>query len=91
MTKTSQIRVRLEPEIKDKASAILKELGLTMSDAIAIYMRQIINKKGIPFPLRIPSDELRDAIDEYENGDMTEIDDFDAYTASVMKEVDEDA
>lgn len=68
MSKTEQVRVRLEPQIKEKASSILAELGLSLSDAVSIYMRQIISHGGLPFEVKIPNAETQSAIEELEAG-----------------------
>ena len=38
-TKTSNIFARVEPEIKDQAEAVLREIGLPMSSAIGLFLR----------------------------------------------------
>jgi DNA-damage-inducible protein J len=86
MSKTSQIRVRIEDDIKDKASAILGELGLTISDAVSIYMKRIVKTGGIPFELRLPTQELREAIAEYEHNETHVIDDFDSNLNDITDE-----
>lgn len=68
MSKTEQMRVRVEPEIKTQASEILKELGLTLSDAVSIYLRQVIQHRGLPFDVKIPNAETMAAIEELNSG-----------------------
>lgn len=53
MAKTSSIFARVEPEIKEKAELVLSELGIPMSNAINIFLRQIILQKGIPFDVKV--------------------------------------
>ncbi len=47
----SHIQVRIDEETKKSAKKILDELGVDMSSAIKIYLKQIIINKGIPFKL----------------------------------------
>ena len=54
MAKTSNIFARVEPDIKDKAEDILNQLGIPMSNAISMYLRQIVLQKGIPFEVKLP-------------------------------------
>jgi DNA-damage-inducible protein J len=54
--KTSYIRARTSPGVKNEAEEILRNLGLTASDAINMFYRQIILKKGIPFDIKIPDE-----------------------------------
>ena len=74
MSKTEQIHVRVEPETKQRVGQILAALDLTLSDAIALYMRQIIIHRGLPFELRLPNAETRAAMDELDKGDGVETD-----------------
>lgn len=69
MSKTEQVRVRIEPHIKSQASEILEELGFTMSDAVSIFMRQVISHRGLPFEVKIPNAETRAAIEASRRGE----------------------
>jgi len=53
-TKTSNIFARVEPELKMQAEAVLSEIGLPMSNAITIFLKQIVLRRGVPFPVIIP-------------------------------------
>ena len=55
MQRTSNVFARVEPEIKDQAERILSQLGIPMSNAIGLFLRQIIMQKGIPFDLKLPT------------------------------------
>ena len=68
MSKTEQVRVRLEPQIKEQASSNLEKLGLSLSDAVSIYMRQIIHHGGLPFEMKIPNAETIAAMEELDSG-----------------------
>ncbi len=45
------IQVRVDDHTKQASSKILEDLGLDVSSAIKVYLKQIIATKGIPFPL----------------------------------------
>ena len=45
--------IRIEPEIKREASAILDELGLSMSTAINLFLRAVVREQGMPFEMRL--------------------------------------
>ena len=47
--KTTGLYIRMNPEKKEKAEAILKQLGLNSATAINMFYDQIILRKGIPF------------------------------------------
>ncbi len=52
--KSANIVVRVEPEIKKKAEAILASLGMSPSSAINALYHQIIHTNSIPFPITLP-------------------------------------
>lgn len=54
MAKTTSVFVRIEPQIKEKAEAVLTQLGIPMSNAIALFLQQVILQRGIPFELKLP-------------------------------------
>lgn len=65
--RTTQLNVRVDPEIKNKASVILKAIGINTSEAINIFLRRIIMEHGIPFDMRIPNEETIQAMEDIEN------------------------
>lgn len=54
MARTSNIYARVEPEIKEQAELVLEQLGIPMSNAIGLFLRQIILQRGIPFEMKLP-------------------------------------
>ncbi len=69
MSETTNISVRIDKEIKQKAEAIFNELGLNMSTAVNMFLRYSIRYGGIPFDLQldVPNEETRAAIDDVNN------------------------
>lgn len=63
------IHVRVEPELKREAEAILSSLGLTPGDAITLFYRQIRRDRGLPDLARIPNAETQEAIRQAEVGE----------------------
>lgn len=62
---TSEIRSRIEPELKEEAQDVLGRCGLNISDAIRLFLRQVVATKGLPFEIReIPNAETRVAMTE---------------------------
>ncbi|MGQ0545830.1 MAG: type II toxin-antitoxin system RelB/DinJ family antitoxin [Betaproteobacteria bacterium] len=49
---TSEIRSRIEPELKEEAQDVLSRVGLNISDAIRLFLRQVVVVKGLPFEVR---------------------------------------
>jgi DNA-damage-inducible protein J len=60
---TSEIRSRIEPELKEEAQDVLNRVGLNISDAIRLFLRQVVVAKGLPFEVReTPNVETRAAM-----------------------------
>jgi addiction module RelB/DinJ family antitoxin len=64
MTKTVTVQARMEPKLKEQADAILASLGMNATTAITLFYTQMVQKRGIPFELKVPNDELLPAIAE---------------------------
>jgi DNA-damage-inducible protein J len=54
--KTTTIRARIEPALKEEVETILSTLGLTASETIQLLYRQIKLRKGLPFTVEIPNE-----------------------------------
>ncbi|MBO4577027.1 MAG: type II toxin-antitoxin system RelB/DinJ family antitoxin [Neisseriaceae bacterium] len=52
--KTANLYARIEPNIKEQAEQILSALGVSSSNAINMFYKQIILHRGIPFSLTLP-------------------------------------
>jgi len=55
MAKTAVIRARVEPELKEDAEAIFRHLGVSTTQAIAIFCKQVVLRKGLPFDVAVPN------------------------------------
>jgi len=55
MQKTSNVFARVEPELKFQAEGILSQLGIPMSNAINIFLKQVVLQRGIPFDMKLPA------------------------------------
>lgn len=53
--KTTDVRSRVEPDIKMQATAVLDECGLSLSDGIRLFLRQVIVERGLPFEVKAPN------------------------------------
>lgn len=58
MEKVSSIYVRVEPELKEEAENILGKLGMPISKAVSIFLRQVVLQQGIPFEIKLPQAKL---------------------------------
>ncbi len=55
MARTSNIYVRVEPNIKEQAEVVLEKLGIPMLNAVSIFLRQVVMQNGLPFEVKIPN------------------------------------
>jgi DNA-damage-inducible protein J len=67
-TKTATARALLDPEVKEQAEAILKELGLSVSKSFELFYRQVIAQRGLPFELQVPNEKTMKAIENSRQG-----------------------
>ena len=61
LAKTANLYARIEPDVKEQAESILSALGMTTSNAITMFYKQIILQRGLPFEVKIPSHKPVDA------------------------------
>jgi len=64
MATTTMIHVRVEEEVKKQAAAALEAMGLSVSDAVRVFLTRVAAEKQIPFALRVPNAETRTAMEE---------------------------
>jgi DNA-damage-inducible protein J len=64
MAKSEIIRARVEPALKHEAEAVLNKLGMTPTEAITLFYKQVTLYRGLPFPVRIPNAATRKALQE---------------------------
>lgn len=66
---TVNINVRVDADVKRKADQICQELGMNLSTAINIFLRQTVRSDGIPFPVKLdkPNAETLAAMNDVEN------------------------
>lgn len=56
--KTETLHVRLSPNVKNEAEEILEELGLNLSYAVSMFLKQVIIKRKIPFDIELKSKDV---------------------------------
>ena len=67
---TATMSIRVDAEVKKQAESLFEDLGLNMTTAVNIFLRQVISHDGLPFEVRrdIPNAETADAIREVRDG-----------------------
>lgn len=64
MAKSKTISVRLDPDLKEDVEEILEELGLSTSQAIVLFYKQVQLHQGLPFQVKVPNAVTRAALEE---------------------------
>jgi len=78
MALNSTVRARVDEQLKYEVEEILKQIGLTTSQAITLFMNRIRYEKGIPFDLKVPNAITIQAMKEAENneGEILSLEEF---------------
>jgi DNA-damage-inducible protein J len=63
------IRARTTPRLKHEAEKVLDNLGLTPSEAINLFYRQVCLRRGLPFAVEIPNDTTVTTFAKTDRGD----------------------
>ena len=65
---TTNISIRVDTELKKQAESMLSDMGLNMTTAMNIFLRQVVRQGKIPFEIAtdIPNAETIEAISEFE-------------------------
>jgi len=82
MSKT-QTTIRVDEENYLKAREILSQIGLNYSQAISVFNNMIVLNKGLPFELKIPSPQTRQALHELKVRDGKTFDNVDELFADL--------
>lgn len=53
-SRTANVYTRVDPETKAQAEAVLNQLGIPMSNAIGMFLKQVVLQHGIPFEMKLP-------------------------------------
>lgn len=66
--KTETVRARIEPKLKHDVESVLDKLGLSVSVAIELFLRQVKLNNGIPFDIKIPNKTTVKTFQETDKG-----------------------
>ena len=64
MTATTMVHVRLDEHLKAEAAETLASMGLSLSDAVRVFLKRVVADKQLPFELKVPNEETRRAMKE---------------------------
>ena len=68
MAKTASVNARIEPTVKKQAEIIFAALGISASEAISMFYRQVTFRRGLPFDVCIPNATTIAALEELDRG-----------------------
>jgi len=70
MAKTDTLHIRIEPKVKRKAEETLNDLGMSITEAINVFLNQVILNDGIPFEIKKTrfNKETIQALEDTKNG-----------------------
>lgn len=68
MTTSTTVRARVKPAVKHKAEIILHQLGLSTSDAIKLFLYQVMLCNGLPFKVNIPNQVTSETFSDTDKG-----------------------
>ena len=66
--KTATVRARIEPGLKKDVESLFEKLGLSATEAIQIFYRQIRLRQGLPFDVALPNAKTRQVFGETDKG-----------------------
>ncbi len=61
---TSMIHIRVDDDIKEQATQALSTMGLSVSDAVRLFLRRVVIDQAFPLELKVPNSETRAAMEE---------------------------
>lgn len=62
MAKTANVRARIEPGLKREAEAVFSRFGLSATEAIRLFYKQVTLQDGLPFAVKTPNAETCEAL-----------------------------
>lgn len=80
------VRARIDANTKERATAALEAMGLSVSDAIRLLMLRVADEQRLPFDVKVPNATTRRAIAELEAGKGKQFDSV----AALMADLHED-
>ena len=64
MATTTMVHVRVDEQIKAQATETLAAMGLSISDAVRVFLMRVVAEQQLPFALKVPNAETRAAMAE---------------------------
>lgn len=85
MSTSTYLQVRLDSDLKSQTESVLNQMGLTMTQAVKLFFKQVTLRKAIPFPVVVPQEKvdfvspkeekmIKQSLDEISQGQSVTID-----------------
>ena len=68
MSKSAMVQARVEPDLKNNAESIFRELGLNSAQAITMFYKQVELTGGLPFNVGVPNEKTRKTFESTDEG-----------------------
>ena len=62
--KTRMIHARIDPQLQKSAARVFSRIGISTTEAIRLFLKQVVLHKGVPFPIAIPNAQTVAAMKE---------------------------
>jgi DNA-damage-inducible protein J len=69
MAATAFVRARIDEKLKEEATAVLADMGLTVSDVVRIVLTRVAKEKALPFEMRVPNKLTAETLAKSERGE----------------------
>jgi len=69
MAATAYVRARIDEKLKEEATAVLADMGLTVSDVVRIVLTRVAKEKALPFEMRVPNKLTAETLAKSERGE----------------------
>ena len=63
-THTSMLHIRVDKDVKEQAAEALAAMGLSVPDAVRLFLRRVVVEQAFPLELKVPNAETRAAMEE---------------------------
>ena len=61
---TSMLHIRVDDDIKEQATVALTAMGLSVSDAVRLFLRRVVVDQAFPLELKVPNAQMKAAMEE---------------------------
>jgi DNA-damage-inducible protein J len=66
MAETAMIHVRVDEDLKVRATEALSKMGMTVSEAVRVLLVRVASDQAFPFPIKVPNAATRAAMESHD-------------------------